>query len=250
MIAQLGALKVRLQNGEDFEVLAQAYSQDLSSAPKGGDIGFWRLGELAPAYEVAALALQPGEISDPIATPSGFYLIQLIAREEDRYNSRHILLKYGADVLSIEAVTKQLIQLRADILAGKLTFAQAAVQFSENPLTASSGGGLKGEEGGDARMLIDNVPPEVYFAIEQLAPGTISDPILFTTVDGREAVRIIFLEEKIAPHRANLAQDYEKIQQLLIDKKRDAVLQNWLKHIQASTSVSVSPEYQNCELIK
>ena len=64
LIAQLKDLKVRLQNGEDFEVLAKAYSQDPSSAPKGGALGFRRLGQLMPAYEAAALALQPGEVSD------------------------------------------------------------------------------------------------------------------------------------------------------------------------------------------
>ena len=240
---QLSALKARLQNGEDFEVLAQSYSQDLGSAPQGGDIGFWRLGALDPSYEVAARALQPGEVSDPIATPLGFYLIQLLAQEEDRYNSRHILLKYGEDVLSIEAVKKQLIKLRADILAGKLTFAQAAIQRSEDPSTSSSGGLLRGEAGRGVRMLIDQVPSAIYFVVEQLAPGTISDPMLFTTDDGREAVRIILLEEKIAPHRANLTQDYDKIQQMLINKKRETALQDWLQRVQASTAISVSPEY-------
>ncbi len=249
LITQLKALKIRLQNGEDFEVLAQEYSQDPGSAPQGGDLGFWRLGELAPAYEAAALALQPGEVSDPVTTQFGCHLIQLIVREEDRYNSRHILLKYSPEALGIEAVKKQLAQLRAEILAGKVTFEQAAIKSSEDPLTASSGGLLTGEHG-STRMLIDDLPQDVYFAIEQLAPGAISEPILFTTADDREAVRIIFLEEKIAPPQANLAQDYAKIQQLLIDEKRTTTLQKWFERVQASASIHVASEYQNCELFR
>lgn len=249
LIARLQALKVRLQNGEDFEVLAQEYSQDPGSALQGGDLGFWRLGELDPAYEAAALALQPGEISDPVATQFGCHLIQLIVWEKDRYNSRHILLKYNLEGLDIEAAKTQLAQLRATILAGEITFEQAAIKSSEDPLTASSGGLLAGEDGG-ARVLVDDLPSDVYFAIEQLAPGAISEPMLFTTANGREAVRIIYLEEKIAPHQINLAQDYAKIQQLLINKKRTTTLQAWLERVKASASIHVAPEYQNCTLLR
>ena len=245
-LAQLNALKVRLQNGEDFEALAQAYSQDPGSAPKGGDLGFWRLGELVPAYEAAALALQPGEVSDPIVTQFGMHLIQLIVREKDRYSSRHILLKPNAEVLDIEVATTQLAQLRANILAGKITFEQAAKEFSEDPLAASSGGLLTAEHGG-TRMLIDALPPDTYFAVEQLVPGAISDPILFTTADDREAVKILLLEEKIAPHQANIVQDYAKIQQMLMDQKRATALQEWLERVQANASIYVAPEYQHCK---
>jgi peptidyl-prolyl cis-trans isomerase SurA len=245
-LAQLNALKVRIQNGEDFEVLAREYSQDPGSASLGGDLGFWHLGELAPAYEAAALALQPGEVSDPVMTPFGFHLIQLIVREKDRYNSRHILLKHNIETLDVEAAKIQLFRLRTAILAGKITFEQAAKRFSEDPLSASNGGLLTGEHSG-TRMLVDNLSPDLYFAVEQLVPGAISDPMLFTTADGREAVRILFLEEKIAPHQANLAQDYAKIQQMLINQRKATVLQEWLERVRAGASIHVAPEYQHCK---
>ena len=245
-LAQLNALKVRIQNGEDFEVLAREYSQDPESASLGGDLGFWHLGELAPAYEAAALALQPGEVSDPVVTPSGFHLIQLIVREKDRYNSRHILLKPNTEMLDVEAAKMQLARLRAAILAGKFTFKQAAKKFSEDPLGASNGGLLTGEHGG-TRMLVDTLPPDLYFSVEQLVPGAISDPMLFTAADGREAVRILFLEERIAPHQANLAQDYAQIRQMLLNQKNVTVLQEWLERVRAGASIHVAPEYQHCK---
>jgi peptidyl-prolyl cis-trans isomerase SurA len=247
-LAQLNALKVRIQNGEDFEALAREYSQDPGSAPFGGDLGFWQLGELAPAYEAAALALQPGEVSDPVITPFGFHLIQLIVREKDRYSSRHILLKPNAETLDAEATKTQLARLRAAILAGEVTFEQAARKFSEDPLSASNGGLLTGEYGG-TRMSIEALSPDLYFAVEQLVTGAISAPVLFTTADGREAVRILLLEEKIAPHQANLAQDYAKIRQMLINQKKTTVLQKWIDRARASSSIHVAPEYQHCKLL-
>ena len=249
LVAQLKALKRRLQNGERFEALAQTYSQDPGSAPQGGELGFWRLGELAPAYEAAALTLQPGEVSEPVTTQFGVHLIQLIAKDKDRYNSRHILLKPNPAMLDLETAKNYLIQLRSSILASELTFEEAASTSSEDASTASMGGALTGEQG-NVSMVIDDLPPDVFFAIEPLAPGGISDPVVFTTSDSQEAVRILLLEEKIAPHQANLAQDYAKIQQLLIDKKRTTALQAWFEGVQASASIEVAPEYQHCSMLK
>ncbi len=249
LVAQLKALKRRLQNGERFEALAQTYSQDPGSAPQGGELGFWRLGELAPAYEAAALTLQPGEVSEPVTTQLGVHLIQLIAKDKDRYNSRHILLKPNPAMLDLETAKNYLIQLRSSILASELTFEEAASTSSEAASTASMGGALTGEQG-NVSMVIDDLPPDVFFAIEPLAPGGISDPVVFTTSDSQEAVRILLLEEKIAPHQANLAQDYAKIQQLLIDKKRTTALQAWFEGVQASASIEVAPEYQHCSMLK
>ncbi|MEM9416923.1 MAG: peptidylprolyl isomerase [Bacteroidota bacterium] len=249
LIDQLKALKVRLQNGESFETLAQTYSQDPGSAPQGGELGFWRLGELAPNYEAAALALQPGEVSEPIETPFGIHLIQLITREKDRYNSRHILLKLQSEAIDLEATKASLAQLRASILAGKLTFEEAARASSEDTSTASIGGLLTGERG-EIRQVIDNLPPDVFFVVEQLESGNISDPVVFSAPDNREAVRILLLEEKIAPHQASLAQDYAKIQKLLLNKKRATALQAWFEDVQQSASIEIAPEYQECELLK
>ena len=242
-VSQLKALKVRLQNGEDFGVLAKAYSQDPGSASQGGDLGFWKLGELSPAYEAAALGLQPGEISDPVITESGYHLIQLIAREKDRYSSRHILLKPKLDIKVAKA---QLVQLREDILSGKITFAQAAKEYSDDSLTRPIGGLITAQEGGNESMLIDDLSPDVFFAIEKLLPGDISDPIMFSVSDEQEALRILLLEDRVAPHYANLAQDYAEIQQLLINKKQITALQAWFESVKAITSIRVAPEYQHC----
>jgi peptidyl-prolyl cis-trans isomerase SurA len=249
LIEQLNALKTRIQNGESFEALAQEYSQDPGSAAQRGELGFWRLGELAPAYEAAALVLQPGEISAPVETQFGFHLIQLIERKKDEYNSRHILLKPSPEALDVEAAKTHLAQLRKALLEGPITFEEAAMSDSEDSFTASNGGLLTGQ-GRGTRMPIEDLPPDIFFAIDQLIPGAISEPTAFTTPDNREAVRILFLKDKTAPHQANLAQDYEKIQQMLIDEKKTTALQEWFERSKASIFIKVAPEYQGCTILR
>lgn len=76
-------LKQRLDNkAANFEDLAKSFSNDLS-ASKGGDLGWIYPGDTVPEFERAMNELQPGQISDPVETPFGFHLIQVLERKSD-----------------------------------------------------------------------------------------------------------------------------------------------------------------------
>jgi len=70
-------LLARAKAGEDFAALATASSEDPGSATKGGDLGLFPRGRMAPPFETAAFALQPGALSDVVETPYGFHIIKV-----------------------------------------------------------------------------------------------------------------------------------------------------------------------------
>lgn len=72
-------LKERLDNGVKFEELARLHSDD-GSASKGGDLGWVNPGDTVPEFQKAMDALQPNQISEPIQSPFGWHLIQVLAR--------------------------------------------------------------------------------------------------------------------------------------------------------------------------
>ncbi|BBP02896.1 chaperone SurA [Sulfuriferula plumbiphila] len=85
-------IRERLLNGAKFEDMARQYSDD-SSAAKGGDLGWVSPGETVPEFERAMNALKPGEISQPVQTPFGLHLIQVLARrDQDVTKERQRLL--------------------------------------------------------------------------------------------------------------------------------------------------------------
>ena len=89
----------RLRGGEDFETLAKEFSTD-GTKDKGGDLGWFGPGIMVPAFEKAAYALKPGEISDVVETQFGYHIIKLEDRRtvdkdgqpQEEVHARHILI--------------------------------------------------------------------------------------------------------------------------------------------------------------
>ena len=81
--AQAKEILTRLQNGEDFVVLAASLSKDVTTRDQGGDLGWFADGELLePALSQVAFTLEPGQIGGPVATRLGYHVIQTLERAE------------------------------------------------------------------------------------------------------------------------------------------------------------------------
>ncbi|MDZ4255153.1 MAG: peptidylprolyl isomerase [Sulfuritalea sp.] len=100
---KLVVLKERLDNGADFAELARLNSNDLSAA-KGGDLGWLYQGDTVPDFEKAMDALKINQISEPVQSPFGFHLIQVLERrtedataERQRLGARQVLRERKAD---------------------------------------------------------------------------------------------------------------------------------------------------------
>jgi peptidyl-prolyl cis-trans isomerase SurA len=89
---KLTELKTRLNNkAAKFEDLAKLYSNDLS-ASKGGDLGWVYPGDTVPEFERAMNALQPGQVSEPVESPFGYHLIQVVERKTEEISRERLRL--------------------------------------------------------------------------------------------------------------------------------------------------------------
>jgi parvulin-like peptidyl-prolyl isomerase len=80
-LAKAQDLRKRLVAGEDFATLAKAESDDTGSGANGGGLGSFGHGQMVPAFDAAAYALKPGEISQPIKTQFGYHVIKVESRQ-------------------------------------------------------------------------------------------------------------------------------------------------------------------------
>ncbi|BCU07464.1 SurA N-terminal domain-containing protein [Allochromatium tepidum] len=78
VLDEIQAIRARIQAGESFEELAKTLSQDPGSAAKGGSLGIIESGIMVPAFDQATFALKAGELSEPVRTPFGYHLIEVV----------------------------------------------------------------------------------------------------------------------------------------------------------------------------
>jgi peptidyl-prolyl cis-trans isomerase SurA len=136
----------RAARGEEFSKLAIAYSNS-QTALEGGSLG-WRKGPEIPTVLADLVAkLKPGEVSEPLRTPSGYHIVRLNeVRGADQQtvvqqiNARHILLK-PTEIQDDATVEQRLLAIRERIVKGE-DFAGIAKTVSEDPGSASEGGNL------------------------------------------------------------------------------------------------------------
>lgn len=247
--AQLIDFKKRIEGGESFSALAKKYSMDPGSGPNGGELGFFKRGELAPEYESTALRMKPGEISKPIESQFGFHMIQLLERRGNTYNSRHILIIPNASQEDLEDAKHYLDSLRSLVVDSLAKFEVLAKEYSDDQMT-SGNGGFFSDNTGAMRISVEEIDPTLFFTVDTMAVGSLSVPLEFRMQDGTEAARLLYYKDKVAPHQANLLEDYQKIRAATIANKRNRIMSDWFQSAQGEVYINIDPEYDHCKILQ
>ena len=245
---RLLTLRERIINGEKFSTLARIYSQDPGSALKGGELGMAPKSIFWPVFSDAAMALKPGVVSQIVETPDGFHLIEVLDKEGDMFNARHILLKpeYTSD--DRDKGFHLLDSLRTEIMSDNLTFEVAAWAYSEDPATRTNGGQMADPTTGSSYFEIDELKPQDYTAIRNLEVGQISEPIESVDNEGRGNLvyKIVKVDKIIPAHTASFSNDYtlllEQAEAELSQKAIDDFIDSKIK----STYIIIDPLFGDC----
>jgi len=250
LYAKLLDFRRRVEKGESFEELAKVHSEDLGSGRRGGDLGFAKRGAMVAPFEAAALRLKPNQMSDIVESEFGFHLIQLLEIRGQEYHARHILLRPDYQKLDLTESTKFLDSIRVLVQRDSTTFEKAAKEFSEDKATQDAGGVIMDASNGGNRLAYDGtMDPALFFALDSMKVGTISAPIPYRTDDGRSAVRILYFKAKHPPHFANLKDDYQKLSQITLSRKKNNAIEKWFMKAKDDVFIFIDDEYKDCRIL-
>ncbi len=242
-------LKKRVEAGEDFAKLAKENSEDVGSAEKGGDLGFAKRGMMVAPFEGAALKLKPNELSDVIESDFGLHLIQLLETRGAEYHARHILLRPDYNRLDLTGPTKYLDSLRALVQIDSLKFDKAAKEYSEDKNTADAGGLLRDPQSGSSRLAMDGTMEyALYSLLDTMQVGSVSAPLPYRTEDGKSAVRLLYFKTKTPPHTADFKVDFEKLQNIVLQNKKNRAIDDWFRKSVSDVYITVDPDFQSCRI--
>lgn len=215
------ALKIRdsVLKGGDFAEYAKKYSDDVFSKPDGGNLGWFDKSKLFPEFVKGASALNEGEVSMPIETPLGYHLIQTLEKNETQLNTRHILFKIGKSE-NDRIETMDFLKKLKDSVDKGASFETLAKRYSDDKDTKGFGGSLGVNP-------IEAFPSTIQAILKDMKDGQVSDPMQYET----DSYQILYRKRTIKPHKANLTDDYKRIEQYALGQKHSELLKEWVKKL-------------------
>ena len=248
---RLQELRTRIvEEGESFDNLAILYSDDEASATDGGDLGMQKQSDLNQRIASTAIQLEPGEVSEVVKSDQGFHLVKLIERKGDKIHVQHILKEPSITSRAKQQTRDFLDSIRKLVLRDSLSFARAAIEFSEDDQTRSNGGLITNKQTGATRIPVKALNSKMFFNADTMEAGSISGPLPMS--DGREtrAYRIIQVKEKIPPHRANLLQDYPRLKRMAVQAYKQEKMEEWYTDYAKQTYLKIKADATGCRPIK
>lgn len=240
-------MRRRIIEGESFKALAILYSEDEGTASRGGELGFTTRGNLDKAYADEAFSLKKNTVSRVVESQFGFHIIELIERNGDMINTRHILMRPKVKPEQIEEAVNRLDSIANLIRNDSITFERASYLFSSNSDSRLNGGKYVSPDSRENLVEIDKLPPETYRIVRQLQVGEISEPFKTTDNSGNSVFWIVRLDRQTEPHRANLKDDYNYLEELTLSNKRSSAYIDWIGEKMKVTYIRISDQFKTCK---
>jgi peptidyl-prolyl cis-trans isomerase SurA len=230
-VATADSLRRRIAAGEDFAVLARQHSED-PSAEAGGSLGRIKLSDLGNrAFADAAARLSVGEVSEPVLTPFGYHLIQVVSADTTtgEVELRHILIRLKAGDQDVQKIYEDAQDIHLRLVEGA-PFDSMAVRYSNDPASAAAGGDL-------GWLRVADLPDFFRDVLREMKPGDIS-PVL------REpsGFRIVKLLDREGARPYAFDEVKEELSGLLRQEKLEGMYDTYVEKLRDEFYVEVRPQ--------
>ena len=247
---KIEGIRKRIVSGDaSFASMAALYSEDPGSSSKGGLYESIQRGQFVPEWDARAFSLKPNEVSDVFETVYGYFIIQPVERRGEEVDCRSLLLtpKIAPEDLLKSKVTLDSIYNR--LSADTTSFNDMAAKYSDSEESKNSGGLIINPTTGNTHFemdLLGQMDQNVAFAVDKLKIGEYTKPMPYTTHDGKNAYHILYLKSRTEPHRANLKDDYQRIQNIALEVKQQDAINTWIKKKLGGTYIHINDDYKSC----
>lgn len=243
---KLNEFRERILNGDKFSTLAVLYSEDPGSSKKGGELGLVSRSELVPEFAAVAFNIKEGEVSRIVETEFGYHILQLIEKKGELVNVRHILLTPKPSFELMLNIEKKLDSIAYEIRNGKITFEAASDKYSEDSQSKYNGGLMTNPSTGTSKFETNQIDPTSYYAIKDLDIGEVSKTFQTRDEKGKIVFKFMKVKSKSKPHKANLKDDYQRIQDDALATKKQKAIDTWVEKKLETTYIHIDDSFVNC----
>ena len=248
VIDKLKNIKKEVIEGSSFFSKAVLFSEDPGSSSNGGFYKMNRKTAFVKEFKDVAFSLAEGEISEPFETEFGYHIIFVEKIKGQEVELRHILISPKVTSEAMANAKTKIEEIRAKIISGEITFADAAKSSSDQKETRNNGGVLLNPRTMESRFDLTKMDPTLYSQISDFKVGQISNPVLEEERGNtNKFYKIITVNSKTEEHTAEFASDYLKIKDLALTDKKIKAIAKWSEEKINETYISINADYKDCE---
>lgn len=246
--SELASIRQQILIGKlDFCTGAASHSDDPGSKFNCGKYENVRRGTFVPEFDRVCFSLKEGEISEPFETEFGFHIVKLISRKGEEVTIQHILKSVPTLPADLQRMKVRLDSIMKAIRMDSMTFCEAAAKFSSDENSKFACGLILNPLTGNSKIDMDilgeiDPNPDFPVVVGQLKVGAYSAPMPCYSMDGKQGYRVLWLKSRSEPHKANLKDDYQLIQDMALEKKQDEKMRAWVMSKLPYTFISIQVE--------
>lgn len=237
-----------LDNGASFTTKAVLYTEDIESKKNGGRYTLNRSRpQMVKEFRDVAFSLEEGEISEPFESIFGYHMIYLEKIRGQEYDVQHILLRPKVTDADVKGAKEELENARKRIIDGDISFAEAALEVSDQEETKYDGGQLRNPETQDYSFELTKMDTELYTQLQNLKDGDVS--VVYQDEDRENPImfKILTVTERKEEHKAEFAKDYLKIKDLALREKQLKEIEKWQNAKIMETFIKIADEQKSCD---
>jgi peptidyl-prolyl cis-trans isomerase SurA len=244
---KLQKIKNRIYSNEiSFSVAAEFYSNDPGSKANGGNFGWVSRGDFVPEFDAIAYTIPLNTVSDVFESPFGFHILKIEKRRGEQYYGSHILVKNEINEEDLKILKERCNSIFDELRADKITWVNA-IKIHSTLENNSANGIIFNESTGDMYWDMENIDKSLFVGINNIEIGEYSEPLYYQDSKGNIGYRILKLEDRTTPHKANLDDDYEYIQKFALNEKQINEMDDWVNKSAKNTFIEINDIFKKCD---
>ena len=235
------AARNRLAAGEKFAKVAAEVSEDPNSARAGGDLGFFTQGTMEPSFDAAAFSAPVGKLTDPVLTPYGWHILEVMERDTLKTRAgrdslgrdgkplleahvRHILIRLPITEADAERAKKLAVRVRAEAAKGT-SFGTLVRRYSKYQ-------GPQTEDGDVGFVSMGSLQPAIRAGLDSLEIGEISD-----VLPNRSGFNIFKILDRKPEHTYTLEEVRNDLPDAVAQMRFKEKYDVWIKGLRAKANI-------------
>ncbi len=250
ILNKLNQLKKEIEEGSSFKMKAIINSNDPGVTENGGRYSIDKNSQFIKEFKETAFSLDVNQVSEPFKSQFGYHIIQLHEIRGETRIASHILLQPEIPQEKLEKTKELLVKIVAQIKSGEVTFEEAVRRYSQDTDTRNNGGLIVNPYSGESTFDLTRMDPALYARVNNLQKNEMSDIFYDEDRSGKKMYKVMIMKDRTNTHVADMVDDYVKVQNLALQKKKQETIAKWSKEKIGDTYIKISSEYQKCNFDK